>query len=236
MQVIQDRMTWVLECVIYLVDILCLEWLLMNCCLQMINVSCERHHRILFRNLSFQVQRGEILLIEGANGSGKSSLIRLLTGLSLPASGSILWRDKSIQQIRDIYHNDLHYVGHTNGIKLGLTVLENLRLANVLLCESYAFYPESILALLQLDKQQYTLARYLSAGQKRRLAMARLFLFPKPLWILDEPFTALDKEVQTWLLAQLKHHVERGGIAIISSHHYLNFKDVPMQTLRLGTC
>lgn len=206
----------------------------MNCTLQTINLTCKRQHQILFKNLSFQIQRSEVLFIEGPNGSGKSSLIRLLTGLASPSSGDILWRSKSIYEGQTNFKNDLHYVGHTNGIKLGLTVIENLQLANALLCEPYAFHPESILALLQLDNHQHTPARFLSAGQKRRLALARLFLFPKPLWILDEPFTALDSTIQTWMSDQLSNHVERGGIAIISSHHAIEFKDIHTHKLRLG--
>lgn len=207
------------------------------------NLSCVRQQKELFSPISFQLADGEVLLVEGLNGSGKSSLLRLLTGLATPSAGDIFWHNQLIQDVREDYWNSLHYVGHTNGIKLGLTVNENLRLACHLSC--YEQFPsfstkrrdhESLLFTLQLSAYAHTQARFLSAGQKRRLALAKLFLIPKPLWILDEPLTALDTATQTLFLTYLETHLKSGGMAVISSHHPLHIKEAVTQTLRLASC
>lgn len=199
-----------------------------------INLSCIRQHNTIFANLSFQLTKGQGLLIEGANGSGKSSLLRLLSGLSTPSTGEIRWQEQAIQSISIEYVEKLHYIGHANGIKLGLTVEENLRLASYLSRQTSHDH-DGVLSLLQLANHKFTQANYLSAGQKRRLALAKLFLFPKPLWILDEPFTALDANTQTLFLSHLEQHLKKGGMSIISSHHPINI-DAAMQTLRLEEC
>jgi heme exporter protein A len=210
--------------------------------LQIIKLSCIRQHKPLFALISFELKSGDVVLIEGPNGSGKSSLLRLLAGLSTPAHGDILWRGSPIQHCRANYAESLHYVGHTNGIKLGLTVIENLQMMHHLSLAS----PRSdisdiseleyVLDCLQLSAYKNTQANYLSAGQKRRLALAKLFLIPKVLWILDEPLTALDITTQTLFLSRLTTHLKNGGIGIVSSHHALALKNVTVQMLRLGPC
>ncbi|TAK73127.1 MAG: cytochrome c biogenesis heme-transporting ATPase CcmA [Gammaproteobacteria bacterium] len=193
--------------------------------LQVTHVSCIRQQRVVFENVCFHLQAGEILLVEGPNGSGKSSLLRLLAGLSTPTSGTITWQGVS--------REELHYLGHLNGIKLGLTVKENLRLAAYLAGQDDVSL--TVLSRLQLDSYQNTPARYLSAGQKRRVALAKLFLIPKKLWILDEPFTALDVSTQAIMLARLEEHAQQGGMSIISSHHPITCQ-APMQRVRLASC
>lgn len=200
------------------------------------NLSCFRKQTKLFANLSFQLKKGSVMLIEGPNGSGKSSLLRLLTGLSSPGTGEIFWGGKSIQTLQADYWQDLHYIGHANGIKLGLTVTENLQLTNVLMADTYDAPLLTVLTNLKLHTHKNSPARYLSAGQKRRLALARLFLFNKPLWILDEPFTALDSDMQTFFLAELEKHVKQGGVAIVSSHHAIQFNEIDAMKLRLDPC
>lgn len=204
--------------------------------LQVIYLSCVRQQQALFARLSFAVNPGEILLIEGPNGSGKSSLLRLLSGLSTPHEGDILWQGKSIHPLYANYGCDLHYLGHTNGIKLGLTVIENMQLACQLASASATQPYDSVLFLLQLHSYKNTLAKYLSAGQKRKLAFARLLLIPKPLWILDEPFTALDTASQEIVLQHLATHLSRQGICILSSHQPISFKHAMVKRLRLGPC
>lgn len=199
------------------------------------NLGCIRQQHPVFANISFTLNSGDALFIQGDNGCGKSSLLRLLTGLSTPAAGDISWADKDIQQYRADYYNDLHYVGHTNGIKLGLTVAENIELMRILAAENIAD-TDNVLTILQLSAHKNTQARYLSAGQKRRLALAKLFLFPKKLWVLDEPLTALDVKTQEIFLDALELHLEKGGISVISTHHSITFKYRSAQTLRLGVC
>ena len=205
------------------------------------NLSCIRQQKKLFANISFELQPGSILLIEGANGSGKSSLLRLLSGLATPFEGEVKWK------------GNLHYVGHANGLKLGLTVEENLALLRhceepegrrgnpealsknwIAASPSAPRNDEEVLALLQLHTQKHTLAKHLSAGQKRRLALAKLFLFPKSLWILDEPLTALDTDTQQIIISALEDHTQKGGMAIITSHQPIAFKNTKVNVLRLG--
>lgn len=190
------------------------------------NLSCTRQHSTLFKSLAFQVRPGELLLVAGPNGSGKSTLLRLLAGLSTPVCGDIDWYGDAIGTCRDHYSQSLHYLGHLHGIKLGLSVRENLDLALHLAGRSTPSMStenkDSVLNNLQLLQQQHTLAYRLSAGQKRRLALARLFLIPKPLWLLDEPLTALDDRTQEFFFNRLSNHLEQRGLCILSSHQSIH--------------
>lgn len=200
-------------------------------------LTCIRQEKQLFNALTFHLSPGQVLLIEGQNGSGKSSLLRLLTGLATPFAGDIFWDNALIQHVPGTYRQAFHYLGHANGLKLGLTVLENLQLAHHLaLSEEKMTAYDTVLAQLQLATAKHQLAAHLSSGQKRRLGLAKLFLFQKPLWLLDEPLTALDAHSQTVFLSGLKTHVQAGGMAVISSHHVLSLQDIPVQTLRLSAC
>ena len=202
---------------------------------EVINLSCARQHEALFTNLSFSLKAGEVLFIEGANGSGKSSLLRLLTGVATPAMGDVFWQNKPIQSAAACFAEQLHYLGHTNGLKLGLTVIENLNLAAHLSTVT-PFNFKSVLTDLSLTAHQHMQAKYLSAGQKRRVALAKLFLFPKTIWLLDEPLTALDANTQALFLERLNTHLQQGGIAVISSHHPIHLPHANTRTLRLSAC
>ncbi|MBX3708430.1 MAG: cytochrome c biogenesis heme-transporting ATPase CcmA [Gammaproteobacteria bacterium] len=204
--------------------------------LHVVNLSCVRQQKLLFSDISFQLKSGEMLLVEGRNGAGKSSLLRLLTGLSTPAKGDIFWQGNAIQQARSEYGENLHFISHFNGIKLGLTVLENLQLIRHFSLSSSSISITSTLERLQLSHYENVLAKDLSAGQKRRLALAKLFLVPKLIWILDEPLTALDINTQTLFLSALDSHLHHGGMAIISSHHTDIFTHTAIKTLRLAPC
>jgi heme exporter protein A len=205
--------------------------------LQVKQLSCIRETRLLFKNISFSLYPRNLLLIEGPNGAGKSSLLRLLSGIATPVAGQVYWCGQPIHSDNTEYRNLLHYIGHANGIKLGLTVIENLSL---IACLSTAAPVNSIkqvvsiLSLLKLHAHQHTLARCLSAGQKRRLALAKLLLIPKILWILDEPFTALDSHIQMTLRQHIEKHLLHGGMCVLSTHHSLSFEQIMPQKLWLG--
>ena len=201
------------------------------------NLCCIRQQRNLFSELSFELHAGEMLLIEGENGSGKSSLLRLLAGFATCSQGEIRWRGKMLANIHDEYTQQLHYVGHANGIKSGLTIAENLQLSKHLsLSTSSACM--NVLEALQLSSITNSLAKNLSAGQTRRLALARLLLIQRKLWLLDEPLTALDAATQTFFLSQLEMHLQKGGMAIVSSHQPIAFNEanVKVKCLRLESC
>lgn len=195
---------------------------------------CLEEKPPLFSNVSFELIAGQGLVIEGPNGCGKSTLLRLLSGLLSPVQGDVTWQQQSIYSTQCIYAEALHYIGHQNGIKLGLTVSENLQLAAHLSLAKPALPLQQVLKELQLTSYANTFASQLSAGQKRRIALGRLLYFPKCLWILDEPLTALDTETQTLFLSWLQQHLAQGGIAILSSHHSINLSN--LKTLRLPAC
>jgi len=205
--------------------------------LSVTHLQCIRQQHIIFNSLSFELHAGEVLFIEGPNGSGKSSLLRLLTGLSTPSLGDIRWCGKAIKTIYDDYTQQFHYIAHTNGIKQGLTVAENIQLTQHLSLTTSSL-PLDLLTSLQLTNFQHTLVKQLSAGQQRRVALAKLFLLSRKLWLLDEPLTALDTTTQTFFLSQLETHLQQGGMAVMSSHQsdIFNSINVNVKPLRLKSC
>ncbi|OGT60585.1 MAG: heme ABC exporter, ATP-binding protein CcmA [Gammaproteobacteria bacterium RIFCSPHIGHO2_12_FULL_45_12] len=207
-----------------------------NPLLQIDHLSCVRQANPLFLDLSFHLGAGDVLLVEGANGSGKSSLLRLLAGLASPDAGEIRWQGKCIHAHRADFLEHLHFIGHPNGLKPKLTVSENLKLTSQLQLTPVCPPLTDILTALQLTNHQHTLAHELSAGQKRRVALARLLLVPKKLWLLDEPLTALDTTTQHFFLTCLTQHLQQGGMAVISSHHPITLPHVSPQTIRLPSC
>lgn len=198
------------------------------------NLSCIRRKRSIFSQIQFNLSPGELLIIEGENGSGKSSLLRLLSGIATPANGDINYRNESISK-SSLYLADMHYIDHTNGIKLGLTVHENLQMfAHLMEKDLNKACMLEELEALHLLTYLNTQTLYLSAGQKRRIALCKLFIFQKPVWILDEPLTALDAQTQKYFYTQLTKHLQQGGIAVMSSHHKVTLKHDAIQTLRLS--
>ena len=180
---------------------------------------CERDERVLFSDLSFLVNAGEWIQVTGGNGAGKTTLLRLLTGLSRPDAGEVCWQAQPLHQVRDSYHQNLLWIGHQPGIKTRLTALENLRF----------FHQDGDSAKCLAALAQAGLAGYedipvnqLSAGQQRRVALARLWLTRATLWILDEPFTAIDVNGVERLTQRMAQHTEEGGIVILTTHQPLN--------------
>lgn len=192
-----------------------------NYCLAAHKLQCIRDDRILFDQLSFEVRSGAILQIEGRNGSGKTSLLRILCGLSLPTEGEVWWQNQPIQDDRLAYHSILNYIGHTPGVKAELSPLENLHIARALCTQAHEVDLNQVLSNIGLGGFEDVPTRTLSAGQQRRVALARLFISDTPLWILDEPFTALDKQAIKFIENHLDTHAQRGGLAVITSHHHV---------------
>ncbi|EKD74340.1 MAG: cytochrome c biogenesis protein CcmA [uncultured bacterium] len=203
-------------------------------------LSFKRQQSLLFERLSFSLSAGDLFLVEGSNGSGKSTLLKALVNLAKFTFGEVLWRDCKIDLPVSDYISKLHYVGHADGIKLRLTVLENIRLLAQLTASSHDIKQRSlldvasVLTLLRLNQHQSTQVHYLSQGEKRRLALAKLFLVSKPIWILDEPLTALDSETQALFLTQLASHLKNNGMAIISTHHFSPFECFAFQRISLN--
>lgn len=183
------------------------------------HLSCSYGEHSLFSNLSFKVDIGSMLQIEGKNGSGKTTLLRILAGLKWPGEGEVLWEGKPIRKQRAAYNGSLAFLGHQCGVKAGLTPLENIRLVQSLSMQSSDISPEEALIQLGLEDYKNQCCSILSAGQQRRVAIAQLLVQGSNIWLLDEPFTSIDKESIEVLKSLMKVHIERGGIIIFSSHH-----------------
>lgn len=193
------------------------------------NLSCERDERLLFTELNFSLHAGELLQIEGQNGSGKTSLLRILCGLSSHYAGSILWQQQDVQAVFSHYLQSVLYVGHHAGVKASLTVEENLHWMQTLHPLLNKCSPSEALHSVGLYGYEDVPCYTLSAGQQRRVSLARLYLSNHPLWILDEPFTALDKKGVLEKETLIANHVLQGGMCILTTHHDFN---LPQHTFR----
>ena len=186
--------------------------------LEALELDCERGGRTLFRALSFRLEAGEALRIAGANGSGKTSLLRMLCGLLAPSQGEVRWKGSNIASLREDYSRELVYVGHAPAVKDDLTAAENLAIACAIAGNPVDERAVGA-ALARFELREERPVRRLSQGQRRRSALARLALSPhRPLWLLDEPFTALDTEGIAVLGELIEEHRSRGGALIFTTH------------------
>ena len=190
-----------------------------NSILESTGLSCIRDDWTLFEDLSFKLGAGQALLLEGRNGSGKTSLLKLLCGIRQPDAGTISWEGEDIASLGADYHVHIAYVGHKDGIKADLTASENLKFARGLGVPDEMLDIESALDRVELSGLDDTPARNLSAGQQRRLALARLLVTRAALWILDEPFTSLDSHGITLVEQLFSDHLAGGGMLAVTSHH-----------------
>jgi len=196
------------------------------------NLSFERQFITVFSQLNFTLAPGELLQIRGENGSGKSTLLRILAGFIDAPPSTIQWNYQCITDCLAEYQQQLHYIGHQNGIKHHLTVYENILFYSALGNASTTDY-SSILTKMGIAKRLHTPAHDLSAGQLRRLSLARLVLSERPLWILDEPLSALDQSGQFILGNLLNEHLAAKGMAIVATHHDLPLALSSLKTLTL---
>jgi heme exporter protein A len=185
------------------------------------DLACFRGDRLLFTGLNLSVQAGRALQVRGPNGCGKTTLLRILCGLTRPEAGAIRWRGRLLVAHDADYLRDLRYIGHSDGVKLVLTPRENLRIAMALESGADEAALEEALACLGLADFMDVPCRTLSAGQRRRVGLARLTLGNPRLWLLDEPFTALDNAATDTVRALVEAHLDRGGCAVLTSHQPL---------------
>jgi heme exporter protein A len=203
--------------------------------LEAVALSCERDWRMLFEQLHFALQPGDMLQISGPNGSGKTSLLRLLAGLRQPTSGDILLQGQALAEQRSELARNLLWIGHAAGIKGLLSAEENLAWLCALHRPAGRDAIWQALEAVGLRGFEDVPCHTLSAGQQRRVALARLYLEDTPpLWVLDEPFTALDKSGVAQLEAHLAGHCERGGVVVLTTHHSLQHKPATYRDLDLG--
>jgi len=195
-------------------------------------LQCVRGERELFNNLHLRSESGNCLHVRGENGVGKTSLLRLLTGLSKPESGEVLWGDQSIGLYPVAYHRELLFLGHRDALKEDLTALENLKMYTAL--DDVSLSQEKALATLYrfgLRGRENLPVNCLSAGQKRRVLMARMLTRQAKLWILDEPFNALDIQAIQELQNLIMEHLAAGGLVVLTSHQEVGIPN--MQVLEL---
>jgi len=193
--------------------------------LDVIGLECVRGERALFRNLSFSLPPGTLLELRGENGSGKTTLLRAICGLLSPIAGEIRWQGENVKSLGDDYRAHLGYLGHLNGLKDELSALENVALtASLSGITADASAIEDILRQFGLARCLHLPCKALSQGQKRRAALARVAIGRHhQLWLLDEPFAALDAVAITFLQSQIEQHLVNGGIVMLTTH-----QDVPM--------
>jgi len=198
------------------------------------NITTWRGETCVLNEVSIRVNSGEVWQVTGPNGSGKTTLLRTLAGLALADEGSVEWRGEPVHRVRSDYQSELLYLGHKAGINGALTPRENLAAFLNLRHRKPNFLAlDEALSTLGLAERLDLPCRWLSAGQQRRVALARLLLEPVRLWILDEPLNALDATGVGWVVEQIEQHVASGGSVILTTHQPMSFNHTACATLNL---
>jgi len=197
------------------------------------SVTCIKQDRCLFADLNFSLNSGQIMQLAGPNGAGKTSLLRIVAGFSVPDEGAVLFNQQPINKYYEEYAQELLFIGHKTGVNTQLTAIENVQYW--LQINGYQDTPDlyPILAKLGLVGLEDVPVRMLSAGQQRRVALVRLWLSDCKLWVLDEPFTALDKSGVAYLQQRFGEHLKTGGAILLTTHQDLTTHFDNLQTVTL---
>ena len=202
--------------------------------LEVKNLECVRGARRLFKDLNFSASPGELIELRGANGSGKTSLLRIICGLAAPESGEVLWQKKPIRALREEYYARVAYLAHQNGLKDELSPIENLRISSGVAGQNLTKEEaQRILSSVGLSDQANIPTRSLSAGQRRRVGLARLLASKATLWLLDEVLTSLDEAAIEMARRSITEHLRSQGIVIVATHQDLNLSKERCRRLEL---
>lgn len=198
------------------------------------NLVCIRGDRRLFRDINFSLEAGGLMQVGGSNGSGKTSLLRMLCGLSAPAQGEIRWCGETIRSLGEVYYRAMTYLGHLSGAKEDLTAIENLRISSALAgAEIDEKKARDALRHIGLKGRELLPVKVLSQGQKKRVALARLLVCDTPLWILDEPLAALDIHAIKLIKELLEKHLTQGGMVVMTTHQEIDIAAAATHKLQL---
>ncbi len=195
------------------------------------NLTLIRGERCLFEGLGFALKSGELLLLEGRNGCGKTSLMRAIAGMLSLETGQIFWNDVPVLKQRQTFHGDLVWLAHRTGLKGDLNMLENLHFEESLRPQSERD-PEEVYERLGIERLRRLPLRSLSAGQQRRVALARMLRANVPLWLMDEPFTNLDREGRKLVMELVEEHLGTGGMCVMAAHQDVDI-NAPVTKIRM---
>ena len=198
------------------------------------NLECIRRDNILFQDIAFSVAAGELFQIDGINGSGKSTLLRICAGLTQATEGDVFWNGQPILSCRYEYQQAMTYIGHQNGVKNELSVIENLQVIHALSGTASPLNPEQVLEQIGLADMEDVLLAKMSAGQKRRMGLTRLLLNRARLWLLDEPFTSLDTTGKQIIENLIVEHCRQGGMVIFATHQAMEIEGQDVRHIHLG--
>ncbi|MDB9799990.1 cytochrome c biogenesis heme-transporting ATPase CcmA [bacterium] len=206
-----------------------------KCELRAEKISYEINDKLIINKIFFSVTSGAMLFIKGNNGSGKTTLLRILSGLMPPDEGQTLWNNQRIEEDRIEFNQQLTYIGHSTGVKAELSTLENINFFSSLCGLPQKENCQSAIEWAGLSGYEHSPGRHLSYGQQRRIAFTRLLMEPSRLWVLDEPFTGLDKEMIATLETSFKNHLNNGGLLVLTSHQHVELEQISTKYFHLGS-